>query len=324
MPINPLLQVARDRGPLRKPMLASDADLDKIQVPCMVQPKIDGVRALVQGGRLLGRSGKPFPNSQLNDMFRHFEGLDGELACGPVNQPNLCQRTTSVVMSHQHADTRLVQLWAFDLLNEDTIYLPYARRYECLSKLVRSMGNPTIGLVPSYDEYNQDNIPIMHGKAIEQGYEGLILRSPTRQHKQGRSTVNEAGLLRVKLFADAEARVVRVIEGQHNANELEETPHGYAERSTHAENMVPNGMVGALECTLLEDIFNAKGDLLFAKGASITVAAGKMSHDERVYYFQNPHAIAGKVIKFQHFPHGVKDKPRFPTFQSIRAEEDIS
>ena len=45
-----------------KPMLACNVDLDKIQYPVIIQPKIDGVRALVLNGQVVGRSLKPFRN----------------------------------------------------------------------------------------------------------------------------------------------------------------------------------------------------------------------------------------------------------------------
>lgn len=311
---------------LRKPMLATDADIDKIQFPVIVQPKIDGVRGLIQGGRLLGRSGKPFPNHKLQQMFSHerFEGIDGELACGEPNSKGLCSMTTSVVSSHSHPLTRDVVLHAFDYVKPDTIHLPYHRRYEALKFHLESLREPSIALIPSYTESLEEGLWATHEKALYMNYEGLILRSPTRQHKAGRSTVNEAGLLRVKLFADSEAIVEQIIEGQHNANELGATPHGYAERSTHAENMIPNGMVGSLMCRTLYDCTGANGtDLLFAAGTLIKVGAGKMTHEQRKHYFEHPEEIVGKVIKFQHFPSGVKDKPRFPTFQGFRAKEDM-
>ena len=43
-----------------KPQLAEDAILDQVRFPCIVQPKIDGVRALNLNGTLTGRSLDPF------------------------------------------------------------------------------------------------------------------------------------------------------------------------------------------------------------------------------------------------------------------------
>jgi len=48
-----------------------------------------------------------------------------------------------------------------------------------------------------------------------------------------------------------------------------------------------------------------------------------MPHNERLYYFQNQHLINGKRMKGQIFPHGVKDKARFPTYSSLRTAADV-
>ena len=41
---------------LYKPMLACKADLSKLVYPVLVSPKLDGVRATVQGGVVLSRT----------------------------------------------------------------------------------------------------------------------------------------------------------------------------------------------------------------------------------------------------------------------------
>ena len=75
--------------------------------------------------------------------------------------------------------------------------------------------------------------------------------------------------------------------------------------------MIPNGMVGSLLC---KDV---------KTGREITIGAGKMSHEERLLFFADQKRLIGQVVKYKHFPKGVKDKPRFPTFQSFRVDSDI-
>ena len=36
----------------------------------------------------------------------------------------------------------------------------------------------------------------------------------------------------------------------------------------------------------------------------------------------HPEELVGHTIKFKTFPKGIKNKPRFPTFVSIRADSD--
>src|SRR5712691_7907552 len=84
-----------------KPMLALSKlpDFRMLKFPLLVSPKLDGIRASVQGGQLVSRSLKPIPNKNVQDLFRNLpEGIDGELIEGnPSDEP--FRRTTSIVMS---------------------------------------------------------------------------------------------------------------------------------------------------------------------------------------------------------------------------------
>jgi DNA ligase-1 len=118
--------------------------------------------------------------------------------------------------------------------------------------------------------------------------------------------------MRIKRFTDAEALVLEVVEGRTNLNEATINELGYTERSSHAENQVPNGLVGSLTCRDLES------------GMTITVSPGEMDHTERRFYLENQAAIVGKTITYKSFRKGVKTLPRFPTFKHIRSAEDMS
>jgi len=116
--------------------------------------------------------------------------------------------------------------------------------------------------------------------------------------------------------------VTRVIEGQTNENEQTRTPNGYAERATLAENMLPNGQIGTVCGYALETVLH-RGKEVVKKGDEISIGAGKLSHKERKMYFENQNQIIGKIAKFKFFPIGIKDKPRFATFQCFRDPVDM-
>lgn len=301
-----------------KPNLACDAKLDKLKYPVVVLPKIDGVRGWNPDGELLGRSLKKFRNQYVSTMFthQHLAGLDGELALGsptvlPVS-PSLCRDTTSAVTSGDGCPE--VTWWVFDLVDETTEGCGYADRLETAMARVRwvrnAVGKLNIAVVPATMCFSLEEVLELEAKYLDEGYEGIIIRDPNGLHKQGRSTVKEGGFLRIKRFADAEACVLSVVEGLHNGNEAKTNELGHTERSSHAENMVPNGTVGMLVCRDLES------------GRVINVGPGAMAHAERKAYFDSGELI-GKIIKYKFFPHGEKDKPRFPTFLSIRSPEDM-
>jgi len=306
-----------------KPMLASDFDESKLRLPCTAQPKIDGVRGINLNGTLTGRSLKTHKNKFTTALFSKpkYLGFDGEMTPGmDTTTPDLCRNTTSAINTIEG----MPSIWwcVFDLITEDTINLPYSHRYALLKQMLDEQDPPNVMLVPSLRCTNLDELLALEDSWLELGYEGAIIRDPNGLYKQGRSTVKEGGLLRIKRFIEEEAVVLGVVEGQANGNEAKTNELGRTERSSHQANMTPNGLLGTLLCRIEKDILDSKGAVLFAKGLEVTVSAGNMDHNERRDYFVNQHKIVGQTIKFKMFPKGVKDKPRFPTFVSIRASSD--
>lgn len=311
-----------------KPMLADDWDEGKQRFPVIAQPKIDGVRGLNLFGQLTGRSLKQFKNRHVTKLFSHSAliGLDGEFAAQHECHPDLCRLTTSALGTIQGEP--FVLWWLFDYVTNDTRHLPYYQRLTALRERVQELAAeapqvfPHLRVIPSFECSHPAILEHFDSQWLEAGYEGTILRDPYGVHKSGRSTIKEGGLLRIKRFKDAEGVVTAVHEGETNLNEATINALGNTERSTHQANMVPNGMVGTLTVKLLQPI--EVGDKVLPAGELVTVAAGRLTGDERKRYLADPSLIVGKIAKFQYFPKGVKDKLRFPTFQSLRSEEDMS
>jgi DNA ligase-1 len=156
------------------------------------------------------------------------------------------------------------------------------------------------------------------------GYEGVIVRCLKGLYKHGRSTVKQMWLLRGKDFIDFEFVATRITEGRTNLNEATTNERGLTERSTHQENMVPNGMVGNLIGNVCKDVKDPQTkQVLLTAGQEVTVSPGEMDHTMRKHYFENQHLILGQINKAKFFPKGHKDKPRFPIWQSLRAAEDM-
>lgn len=312
-----------------KPMLASDWDESKLRFPLIAQPKIDGVRALNMYGGLTGRSLKLFGNRYTTDFYSQefFKGFDGELAAECETHPDLCRLTTSAVGTH--AGQPFTLWWLFDYITPITQSLTYLERYAELQKVVSRLQcyeeyQPWAGhlrVVPKKLIATRDELEEFDAQNLDAGFEGTIIRDPHGKHKQGRSTVREGGLLRIKRFVESEAIVRLITEGLSNQNEAQINELGLQFRSSHQDNMVRNGLVGSMECQACETIIDS-GRVVIEKGQIITVAPGNMPHSDREKFFKEQTLLLGKRIKFKFFPKGVKDKPRFPTFQSIRLPED--
>lgn len=313
-----------------KPQLAEDAQLDKVQFPCIVQPKIDGVRALNLNGTLTGRSLKTFEGFGITEYFSRdeFIGLDGEMILGekPNCTERLCSATTGAMGRFKDV-TEMPNLtwWVFDHVSPDMLGQPYAWRYDVLRKRVARLNHPRVKLVPMYEVVGPSELKRFIGEFADAGYEGTIIRNPGAPYKPGRATLKGQELWRVKPWADAEILVTGFTEGEINGNEAKKNALGRTERSSAKAGMIPNGQVGSIQGTLLSNFHDPiTGKLLFKQGLPITVGSGEMTVNEAKAFFENPDVLIGRIAKFKHMTHGVKDLPRFPTFVSLRLAEDMS
>ena len=176
-----------------KPQLAEDAILEKVKFPCIVQPKIDGVRALNLNGTLTGRSLKPFEGTGITEYFsrEEFIGLDGEMTLG--NKPNcgerLCSLTTGAMGRFKGVgEMPDLHWWVFDLVAEDVLHRAYQRRYEMVAEHLESLNHPRIHLVPMVIADDLEELQGYISYYFDLGYEGAIIRNPRAPYKPGRAT----------------------------------------------------------------------------------------------------------------------------------------
>lgn len=320
---------------IKKPYKATDWNPDLPMVfPVVLLPKVDGVRGLHNHTNFCSRTFEPFANkfTQARYDIPLMAGFDMELAAGPPTSTSLCRDTTSVL--NTITGQPYIELWVFDWLSGVTQTMGYLDRLRMAHSHIDAMkANAELReqfpqvmhlrkmpyrVVNSYAE-----LQATHDEYVKLGYEGSILRSVDGVYKFGRATEKEGGYLRIKNFAHDEIIVTAVTEGKTNLNDLEVDNVGYAKRSTHKENMIPNGMIGNLIGRTVKDIRVNGGTKVIPVGTLIEVGAGKLTHDEREYYFKHQDEIVGQCVKFQHFPHGVKDKLRFGTFQNFRPAWDM-
>jgi DNA ligase-1 len=313
-----------------KPMLASDWIESKVKFPVIAQPKVDGVRGLNMFGTLTGRSLKKFKNVHVTNLLSHSAliGLDGEIAASSEIDPDLCRLTSSALGTIKGQP--YVLWWLFDYVTPITRLLGYEQRFNVLlermgeisvvhpnlGQHLRAMPRRICNTIEELEEFDLEN--------LEWGFEGTCFRDANGLHKQGRSTPTEGGLLRIKRFVDFEFTVDAVIEGEENQNEAQTNELGHTFRSSHQENKVSNGMIGAMEGTVLNVVKDSSGNVLLQAGQRVRVSAGCLSHEQRLYYFANKLEFMSLIHKAKFFPKGIKDKPRFPTWQSFRSPEDIS
>lgn len=295
-----------------RPMLSGKApdDLNKITFPVLVSPKLDGVRALIRGGKVMSRSMKPIPNQHVQNLFGidMLEGLDGELVVGKPNAHDTMQATTSGVMSKDGEPD--VKYYVFDYADEDYEKEPFKERLELVKGVVAEADHPDVVFLKHHLVYDDHELAAYEESCVAKGYEGVMIRSLTGPYKQGRSTVREGFLLKMKRFEDSEAEVIGIVQRMHNTNAATKDERGYTKRSSAKEGMELVEEMGTL---IVRDIYS---------GVEFEVGSGFTAQQRKVYWLTQEQ-LAGKILKYKYQPVGVKDKPRLPIFLGWRDPLDL-
>ena len=322
---------------IARPMLAETLeDVADVQFPVLATDKIDGRRNLLlpptepgKMSRAVSRSLKPLPNTFAREwMETHLPpGLDGELVVltedGRVAQ-------FSEMMSEFSADKKPdFRFMVFDDFRGG-LDEPYVDRMVRLAKSRLPSGR-VIKLLPTLIS-NVEELDEFEAAALARGNEGIMIRRPDSPYKEGRSTVREGWLLKIKRFADAEGTIVGTVEGMHNANEATINEVGRTQRSTSKEGKIGIGRVGALVVKPLEFGPPTNDDWLYVRQNVHRMKAAVQSHP---YLFMmgtraiasvllvEAHTMHGRVVKYKFQPIGVKVKPRFPVSLGYRDADDM-
>lgn len=315
-----------------RPMLAETCTEHDVRFPVYASPKLDGLRGIVVDGMVKTRSMKPFTNVATHEFFSHpaLEGLDGELIVGPPTAKDVFLRSTSA-LRNRVGDPGAV-FYVFDLHNGSGTF---EERLASLRGRVESLPEVFHGRVVVLDQWRMERLSdllALEQAVLGQGYEGLILKHPKSPYKQGRSTLSQGWMLKLKRFADAEGELLGLVEGFRNDNAATTNELGYTERSTNAENMVGTDTTGAM---VLKDL---KSGAIFTVGTGFDLAQRAQWWDERdgdmvplntIIAGASPrlwmHTVKRPaIIKYKHFAIGYVGMPRFPVFVGERLPEDMS
>lgn len=281
-----------------RPMLAEKLkDINKLVLPVLASPKIDGIRCnVVDNIAYSGREMKQVPNNHIAKFLTEYNGLDGELTVGKN-----FQETCSGVMTENG-----IPKFTFHVFDINNVDAGFETRYLMLKEkatnwpielnLVLHTKLSTIEEVERYEQY-----------ALTLGYEGVMLRSLNGPYKQGRSTVNEGYLLKMKRFVDSDAIVVGYERLMHNANDASISNIGLTERSSHKDNLIPSQLLGSI---IVKDLVT---------GVDFSIGTG-FTQGQRKLYWETRNELIGKKLSYKYQSHGTKDKPRCPVFLRWRPD----
>ena len=284
-----------------RPLLAATIDHpEQLIFPLVASPKLDGIRCIIHDGVAVSRNLKPIRNTYIQEQLKGLpDGLDGELIVGSPNEGLVLNRTVSGVMSEGGQPDFMFHV--FDLAHEGGTF---KRRYDELHRIKHDrlvhVPHIAIGTPEMLTRYEQ--------ATLEDGYEGIMVRDPNGIYKNGRSTVRDRIMGKIKRFTDGELFITQVGQGVRNENEQTRGKMGESTRSMAQSGMVPSGLVG----TILG--YDTKTN------EAMQLSPGRMTHDMRKYYWENQEKIIGRIAHYRAFAYGSVNTPRFPTFQHFRED----
>ena len=291
-----------------------DADVfTKLKFPLVVSPKLDGIRSIVRGGRVVSRKLLDLPRHHVQSAFHGFEHLDGEMIVGSPSAPDCYNRTQSYVMSKDERPVEPLTFYVFDWADPDSAHMPFSWRLDAAREAIEEWRKQfpvdDVKIVPHKFVNSLDEFLEFEAECLAQGFEGIMARRPDGPYKHGRSTFNEHTLMKLKRFEDVECEVAGFIEQETNTNEAEKDELGHTKRSSAKDGMVGAGTLGKF--------------IVIYQGKVLDIPCGTLNHAQRQVIWNDQDRFKGKIIKVRHFPHGAKDLLRLPRCVGFRDPIDL-
>lgn len=298
---------------LRSPMLAPSQILkpDRFTYPMLASVKMDGIRAIAINGKLYSRTGKLIPNLMVQNLMKPVIEwaqarelvLDGELW-----SPDFTfQQIMSVVMARQAVASDCEKIWfnVFDSLTFDEWASRRMSIFNNRNERVKDIPDPGL-YVRQHILTGADDLREMYKSVLDDGYEGLIVRSVHGVYKWGRCTIKENNMFKLKHVEEIDAVVSGYEERMTMSGDAEREYDvlGRPKPVYRQSDRVPAGDLGAL-------IVMDEQQRTFCVGSGFTAY-------QRRQFWQERGTLIGRWIKLRYATAGVKDLPRHPVFVSFR------
>lgn len=276
---------------------------EDIAFPVIASPKLDGIRCLLPNFDMCSvtRNFKPIPNRFVKATLDKSIpiGFDGELMV-PNKNFNDVQSAIMTITGEPE-----FEYWVFDWVS-DRLDEKFIARTTKLEEKIQDLNLPWLKYVEQIAIFSTEELENYEHLCLLKGFEGVMIRDPFSPYKEGRSTTKEGYLLKIKRFSEDEGKVVGFIELLHNNNPKKKDAFGLAERSSHQDNKVGMGTLGAL-------VVKWRG-FEFQIGTGFSAAQRRDIWDRR-------DSLYGTTVTFKYQKSGQKEKPRFPVFKGFRTDK---
>ncbi len=306
-----------------KPMLFPNESIkaEEIRYPVRCSKKMDGIRGIFRGGKLLSRSLKPLPNHDLQDgklgaylraiSNKYGVTLDGEFYSDEVD----FNAISSLIMSHDKVMPEHLKYVCFDCIQGDDVDMPMMKRHE-LALFIKAQipAHIHFEVIEKVQINSAADLKAMYLRVLEEGFEGLIVQSENGRYKPGRWTIKEACGFKFKPYNDYDAQVTGIVQATvvdpteaTTTNEL-----GRTVTSKKKGDRIPIPMA----CSVMVDYKGADG-IVRKQKVSLSV-----SDEEAREIWTNQAKYIGRWIQYKGMEVGAKDVPRHPTSVCWRPDLD--
>jgi len=239
--VEAVIKKQREKGYMDKaikvhggPMLAKSYDdyKDDIDYPIYSQPKLDGIRCVVDMLGMRTRNGKEIKSAphifeelkSIVEKYPAFTGFDGELYNHDLkhNFNKICSLVKKLKPTTEDLDEskKTVQYWIYDWTDNK---MSFKDRTRHLSNLVKESAH--IKLVPTEVIQNKEELDKYYEQYVNDGYEGQMIRVSDSMYEEKRTK----NLLKRKEFLTEEFEIIGIEEGLGNRS-------GMAELEEYLEN----------------------------------------------------------------------------------------
>lgn len=207
-----------------EPMLADKWEdrKDKIEYPIFSQPKLDGIRCIVNKDGMWSRNGKPIISAphireSLNGLFEQYPDLifDGELYADKF--ANDFNKIVSLVKKTKPTEDDLIEssknieYHIYDLPSYGETFGKRMNQLKVMDVHNKLFRGTMCKVVDTHLVYDDEMLMKLYEQYVEEGYEGQMLRlNSMYENKRSKN------LLKHKSFVDEEYTILDIVEGEGN------------------------------------------------------------------------------------------------------------
>lgn len=217
--------LGKDFIPTFKCMLADNKKLVNFEdfvYPCIAQYKLDGFRAIyIPGKGFIGRSGKPISNVNLEDHINipdiaigdKPQVFDGELYSHDIHFNEI----SSILRSDKEIPDSLKYVIYSMISREDwdkrKSNTPYHAQLKRIGIGIKIYGNNNIQGINSFIINNPYELEELYNKALNLGYEGLMVKDPNASYQFKRVTLKSKIMAKIKPEDFADGKIINWFKG---------------------------------------------------------------------------------------------------------------